>query len=348
MPAEDFLSLSPSVRREIIEAGASESSWTSDVLEKDLWVVWCLNLLFRQPAAPDYAFKGGTSLSKAYAAIDRFSEDVDVTVSTKHPSILGDEDPLEDGQSGSKRKRLNERAAENLANYLLEHLVPHLNDAAAQLPANNRPTITADREAVHVVYPSALLEADEPTYLRRQVLLEFGTRGSTEPREQRSVATYLEGVVETTNEVVFPEASVMAMRAERTFWEKATLVHAEITRDVLKLRPRYARHWYDLYQLSNHTIIGPAAVAAKSTFAQVIDIKTKQFRGGGVRFEDCGRGQLRLVPKGGLQTYLKDDYRQMRASGMFLTDPPAFEEIPEHLAGLEQKINATCAVEPVA
>lgn len=113
MPIEDFLFLAPSERREIIEAGASASPWTTDVLEKDAWLVWCLNVLFRQPDAPDYAFKGGTSLSKVYGAIDRFSEDVDITVSTKHPDILGVEDPLGDGHSrrGRRARLVSERVA---------------------------------------------------------------------------------------------------------------------------------------------------------------------------------------------------------------------------------------------
>ncbi|MEX2501957.1 MAG: nucleotidyl transferase AbiEii/AbiGii toxin family protein [Trueperaceae bacterium] len=347
MPFENFLCLDTTERREIIEAGASTSSWSADVLEKDVWVVWCLDALFRQPSAPDYAFKGGTSLSKVYAAIDRFSEDVDITVSTKHPSILGNEDPLAEAITGTHRKRLNERAATNFAAYLREHLAPYLEHAAATLPEGSRPTIIPDGEAVHVAYPSVLPDGTEAAYLRRQVLLEFGTRGTTEPREEQSVATYLEGAVETTGELAFPNARVMAMSAERTFWEKATLVHAEITRDTLKIRERYARHWYDLYRLSHHETIGAASLAADAIFVQVIGIKAKQFRGGGIRYEDCGRGRLRLVPDGALLTHLKDDYRQMRESGMFLTDPPAFAEILEHLADLEQRVNSARTAQPI-
>lgn len=139
---------------------------------------------------------------------------------------------------------------------------------------------------MHVSYPSVLPDEGEPSYLQRQVLLEFGTRGSIEPREKRTIATYLEEAVEATGELHFPTAQVMVMRAERTFWEKATLVHAEISRGKLKLRERYARHWYDLYRLSMHDVIGPAALAATTTFAQVIDIKAKQFRGAGVVYGD--------------------------------------------------------------
>lgn len=348
MPIEDFLRLAPSGRRAIIEAGAAASRWTTDVLEKDVWLVWCLNALFLQRDAPDYAFKGGTSLSKVYAAIDRFSEDVDITVSTRHPGILGLEDPLDDDHSNTKRKRLNKQAAEKLTTYLRDHVGPHLAHVAATLPEGSRPTVTPEGEVVHVVYPSALPDTFEASYLQRQVLLEFGTRGSIEPRENRTISTYLEDAVEATDELRFPTAQVMVMRAERTFWEKATLVHAEISRDRLKFRDRYARHWYDLYRLSVHDAIGPAALSATSTFAQVIDIKAKQFHGAGVTYEDCGRGRLRLVPNGELLTHLHHDYRQMATSGMFVAEPPAFDDILEHLRELEHSINASCVAAPIA
>lgn len=348
MPIEDFLHLAPSERREVIEAGASASSWPSAVLEKDAWLVWCLNALFRQPDAPDYAFKGGTSLSKVYAAIDRFSEDVDITVGTHHPDMLGDQDPLDDRHSNTKRKRLNEQAAEKLATYLRDRLGPYLEGVAASLPVDCRPTITPVGAVVHVTYPSVLPDRGEPDYLRHEVLLEFGTRGSIEPREKRTIATYLADAVEATDELRFPTAHVIVMRAERTFWEKATLIHAEVTRKRLKPRARYSRHWYDLYRLSMHDVIAPAALAASAIFAQVIDIKAKQFPGGGVSYGDCGRGRLRLIPEDTLRTHLQQDYRRMSQAGMFLAEPPAFERILEHLSELEQVINAACEAAPIA
>lgn len=348
MPSEDFLHLAPSERRDIIEAGAAASPWTTDVLEKDAWLVWCLDALFRQPDAPQYAFKGGTSLSKVYAAIDRFSEDVDITVDTEHADILGDEDPLDDTHSSTKRRRLNEQAAANLATYLRDRLGPYLEGVAASLPEDCRPTVTPEGAVVRVSYPSVLPDGDARNYLRRHVLLEFGTRGSIDPREKRTIATYIEEAVDTTDELRFPTAHVIVMRVERTFWEKATLIHAEVTRRTPKPRERYARHWYDLYRLSMHGVIGPAALRATATFAQVIDIKAKQFRGGGVSYEDCGRGHLRLIPEGELLTHLQRDYRQMSQAGMFLAEPPTFEQILEHLSELEQAINAARGAAPIA
>jgi len=348
--AEALLELTASELRDIIDAGASNGPWAREVLEKDLWVVWCLDALFRQPNAPTYAFKGGTSLSKVYRVIDRFSEDVDVTVSTQDPRILGDDDPLDDSISNNRRKALNEQAQENLNHFLTATVVPYVIDhASATLPSWHRPEVIAEGASVRFVYPSVLPRGSEPPYIERQVLLEFGTRGGTEPRAPHSVTSYLEQAVEPTDQLTFPHAhAVMTLSVERTFWEKATLIHAELARPGRALKERYARHWYDLHRLSTHPTIGPLVLAAASALAHVIDMKTKQFRIGGVHYEDCGRGALRLAPDGAQRTRLRDDYRRMQASGMFLAESPAFDAVIDQLHDLEATINATHAETPVA
>ena len=349
--AEALLELEPSELRDILDAGASNGPWVREVLEKDLWVVWCLDTLFGQPNAPDYAFKGGTSLSKVYRVIDRFSEDVDVTVSTKDPRILGGDDhPLDDSISNNRRKALNEQAAVNLNHYLTATFAPYVIDhASATLPSWHRPEVVADDASIRIVYPSVLPHSSEPPYIERQVLLEFGTRGGTEPSAPHTVTSYLEQVVEPTDQLTFPHAhAVMTLSVERTFWEKATLIHAELARPHRALKERYARHWYDLHRLSTHPTLGPQALAAVSALAHVIDMKAKQFRSGGVHYEDCGRGALRLAPDGALRTRLRDDYRQMQASGMFLAEPPTFDALMDQLHDLEATINATFAETPVA
>ncbi len=343
-----LLDLSPNDLRDILQAGASNGPWVSEVLEKDVWVVWCLDALFRQPDAPDYAFKGGTSLSKVYGVIDRFSEDVDVTVSTKDPRILGDDDPLDGTISNTRRKALNDQATDNLQDYLSADLVPYLTErASATLPTSNRPEFIAGAESISVLYPSVLPQSDEPPYIERRVLLEFGTRGGTEPRSPHAITTYLEQAIEPTDQLSLPHAqAIMTLSVERTFWEKATLIHAELARPDRDLKARYARHWYDLHRLSTHAAIGPQALAATTALAHVIDIKTKQFRSGGVQYGDCGRGALRLVPEGALHTQLRNDYRQMQASGMFLAEPPEFAVIVGQLQDLETTINATYTATP--
>ncbi|TVR85073.1 MAG: nucleotidyl transferase AbiEii/AbiGii toxin family protein [Trueperaceae bacterium] len=347
--AEALLELEASELRDILDAGASNGPWVRDVLEKDLWVVWCLDTLFRQPNAPHYAFKGGTSLSKVYRVIDRFSEDVDVTVSTQDPRILGDDDPLADSISNNRRKALNEQAEENLNRFLTATVAPYVIDhASATLPSWHRPEVIAEGATIRIMYPSALPHGSEPPYIERHVLLEFGTRGGTEPRAPHSVTSYLEQAVEPTGDLTFPRANgVMTLSVERTFWEKATLIHAELARPHRALKERYVRHWYDLHRLSTHLTIGPHVLAAASALAQVIDMKTKQFRSGGVHYEDCGRGALRLAPDGAQRTRLRDDYRRMQASGMFLAESPAFDAIIDQLHDLEATINATYAETPV-
>lgn len=345
---EALLNLTPDDLHDVFQAGASNGPWLSEVLEKDVWVVWCLDALFHQPDAPDYVFKGGTSLSKVYGVIDRFSEDVDITVSTKDTRILGDGDPLDGTISNTRRKALNDEATAKLQGYLATDLAPYLADlASATLPEWNRPEFVASTDSISVRYPSVVPQIGGPPYIERRVLLEFGTRGGTEPRTAHAVTTYLEQAIEPTDQLALPRAKgVMTLSVERTFWEKATLIHAELARPDRALKARYARHWYDLHRISTHATIGPLVLAAAPAFAQVIDIKTKQFRSGGVRYEDCGRGNLQLVPNGALYTQLRSDFQIMQASGMFLAEPPQFNAIIDQLRDLEIAINATYSATP--
>ena len=179
------------------------------------------------------------------------------------------------------------------------------------------------------------------------LLTDGGTADAGTDRDADAAATYLEHAIEPTDQLALPYAKcVMTLSVERTFWGKATLIHAELGRPDRDLKARYARHWYDLHRLSTHATIGPQVLSAAPALAQVIDIKTKQFRSGGARYEDCGRGKLLLVPNGALRTQLRNDFQKMQASGMFLAEPPQFNAIIDQLRDLEITINATYSATP--
>ena len=129
--ADYYLALETDVRREALEFAASESGRPAYLLEKDIWVVWTLRTLFAAPVGASLVFKGGTSLSKAYGVIRRFSEDVDLTYDIRDiaPDLIGDNvDPLpanrsqEKRWSGEIRRRLAEWTRETAAPYLAEAL----------------------------------------------------------------------------------------------------------------------------------------------------------------------------------------------------------------------------------
>jgi hypothetical protein len=174
--ADLFLSLPLEERREIFESAFGRGLTRSTaLLEKDAWVVWTLQALFTAPFADALVFKGGTSLSKAYNVIRRFSEDVDLTYYIR--KLADEQSGRPERLSGAKAKSLGRRLRESLLPRLLEiEIKPYLEAeiAAAGLPA----TVEREGENLFVIYEAA---ADYPAYVRPRVKLEFGARSTGEP-----------------------------------------------------------------------------------------------------------------------------------------------------------------------
>ena len=333
---------------ELIATAAGSSVFPPEVLEKDLWVVWTLQALYGDPGlASALGFKGGTSLSKAYGVITRFSEDVDLTVDYR---TFGDPvDPLASSAiSRSQLKAFRERVeSEHLPAFLRGRVLPRLVAAAREtLDDHRRPAIEIDEvdgSKVHVRYPSVL---ERGAYLRESVLLEFGGRLTIEPTEVLQIRTYLvDDVPGLADAYEFPCATPTVVHGARTFWEKVTAVHAFLTRKDAALRfsrsERLSRHWYDLHALRGHEL-GRAALARPDLRDAVIRLKSLHFAAPGVDYDRCRTGAARLVPDGELLAGLRRDYEDMIVQGMFRVDdpPPVFAVLIAGIRALEEEVNA--------
>ncbi len=336
--AERFLELPPADRADILQAMATRLGRTEVILEKDVWVCWTLGALFGLPNREAMAFKGGTSLSKVYGAIARFSEDLDVTVDCRR--LAEPFDPFSVKASVSARKRHGDRLIEAMALHVREVVAPGLaGELARQVGGATRIELDEGAEKLRVHYETALSPATG--YLDRTVLVEFGGRNSLEPSESRTIEPYLAAQVPGLE---FPVAKVDVLRGERTFWEKATLIHAECGRGELKpSRERMSRHWYDLARLADHEL-GRRAVPDRALLADVVRFKKVFYRAGYASYDACTSGGLRLVPAGPMLASVREDFAQMVASGMFEGEPPVFDELIERLRRLEQEINSTTAI----
>jgi len=238
----EFFELSASERLEALAQAANASGRPPHLLEKDVWVVWSLRQLFAAPYAPHLVFKGGTSLSKAYGVIKRFSEDVDLTYDIRAIAgdLIGDAGtPLP--ASKSQEMKWSKEIRTRLADWVTTEVVPRLQQDLGQqgLPATAR----AEGDKVFIDYTPLVSGTG---YVPPAVMLEFGARSTGEPCELRSVhcdaAAHLSGVE-------FPEATPQVMRAERTFWEKATAIHVFCAQGVFRGGDRFARHWHDVTRL---------------------------------------------------------------------------------------------------
>ncbi len=332
--AEPYLSLKAAEQKEILQTAAARLGRRAAVLEKDIWVCWVLRTLFSIPDHHPMAFKGGTSLSKVYGIIDRFSEDVDVTLDYRY--FDDDFDPFSESASGTKIKQFSDRLKSYVKSYAHDVVVPALADEALVLATSGRHEIRFDEsgEKVWFSYPSVVETQDD--YLTSEVLLEFGGRNVIDPNEQHEIGP---DVAPVTQGVDYPVAVVTVLSPSRTFWEKATLIHVECNRRHLRNSPdRLVRHWYDLTCLARHDA-GKSAISNRALLEDVVRHKQIFFNAGYARYDECLGGRLRLIPDDDGVLGLKADYGAMLSAGMLSAKAPEFNTLIEQIHDIEIEVN---------
>ncbi len=324
---------SASDRRDLFQESASRLGMNPAIVEKDFWVCWILKLLFAEPALKNQmVFKGGTSLSKVFGFIDRFSEDIDLVLDWRLLGYdqAGANDPFHATSSKSKQSRYNLEMNAKAVAYIRETLLSQLNSLFAPISGVVAKIDEVDPHAVNVFYPAAFAAE----YIRPAVRLEIGPLASWVPSSPHSIKAYAAQA--------FPEAfsnpdfEVIAIDAERTFWEKATILHQEAHRPGT-IPVRYSRHYYDLYKLSESPIRS-SALSNLSLLKSVVEFKERFYYSSWARYDLAVPGSFRLGAPDSQLPALERDYRAMR--DMFFREPPLFEAILAGLAALEVEINA--------
>lgn len=320
---DDFLALSREDQREALGVASTRSGRPSHLLEKDVWLVWALGVLFASPYADSLVFKGGTSLSKAYNAIQRFSEDVDVTYDIRAlaPDLVKDAvDALPKTRSQQEKwtKEIRARLPVWLTNDLLPIIQRHLPSKTANAKVH------ADGASIVVEYEPL---SSGTGYVAPRLLLEFGARSTGEPCSVRPLSCDASPFLET---LTFPTCRPRVMRIERTFWEKATAMHVYCKKGRWS-GERFSRHWYDLSQLKD---LGYAAAAIADRDLAIDVARHKSFfflekEAGGkpIDYLMAVKGHLCLVPQGVALSNLRNDYSLMVADGLIFGDPPTFDFI---------------------
>ncbi len=332
--AETFLSLDAGEQSDILRTVAARSGRSAIILEKDIWVCWVLQTLFSIPEHHPMAFKGGTSLSKVYGIIDRFSEDVDITLDYR--AFKDDYDPFAPGASKSQNRRFSDHLKAQVERYAREVLGPALTAEAELLATFGQLEIRIEDhgETIRFGYPSAIEESH--TYLKSEVLLEFGGRNVIDPNEQHRLVP---DIAAFTPILDYPSATVTVLSPVRTFWEKATLIHVECHRRRLANRPdRLSRHWFDLASMARHDI-GRTALFDRAILEDVVRHKTVFFNAGYARYEQCLDGRLRLVPDEDQLVGLQADYDAMRTARIVGAEAPGFDSLLEQIRVVESTIN---------
>jgi hypothetical protein len=335
--ADPYFSLSERDRRDALGVAADRSGRPADLLEKDVWVVCILDGLFSTPLGDHLTFKGGTSLSKAYNVIRRFSEDVDVTYDIR--TLLASE--TEDSTDAlpatrSQMQNWSKKVREQLPIWVTDTALPALQTRLAALGIDG--DVSAENDYIYVRYDRVTDATTE--YVKPEIKIEFGARSTGEPSEMKKVQCDAAAHIP---EVTFPEASPRVMKAERTFWEKATSAHVYCLTERMPSE-RYARHWYDLIRLDDtgyaESALGDRALADSVARHKSFFFAAKDGRGNGVSYEKAISGELKLVPEGTPRAGLADDYDRMVRAGLLEDEAPTFDQLMERCHHLQDRANA--------
>lgn len=334
--ADAFLLLPAEDRREALSVAADRSGRPAHLLEKDAWVVWALSTLYGSPLGEHLVFKGGTSLSKAYGVIRRFSEDVDLTYDIRAlaPDLVGN-----DGEALPKTRSEEKRWTSEVRKRLPEWVAGAVEPVIAEALAGEAlaATIRVDGEKLFIDYEATTAGSG---YVAPSVMLEFGARSTGEPASLRDVACDAAGLVDG---VIFPIARPRVMHAERTFWEKATAIHVFCLQERLR-GDRFARHWHDVVRL-DEAGFATAAFADRELANAVASHKTMFFAEkaadrSAIDYTTAVNGGLQLVPSGDGAKALAEDYARMVEDGLLLEDAEPFDTLMAHCADIAARANS--------
>ncbi len=332
--------LSKDEREGFFRVAADSSSIPLEIIEKDYWVVWTLDRLFSLPELTKHlTFKGGTSLSKVYGIIERFSEDVDLSIEKAFFGFNESNAP-ETAASRKKQRAILEKLAAACVQYVQGKLLADLRENIAdELGTTEGWELTLDKsdpdaQSLSFKYPS--IKSDAGSYIRPFVKIEMGARSEHWPVSDRKLRSY---VKETLKEKVFDdEITVRVLNAERTFWEKATILHRLAHLPDGKVMPaRSSRHLYDFFQLLN-SIVKMVALKDFGLLERVAQHNSIYFASSWASYETARKGTLKLSPVARVLEELAHDYEEMRTM-FYRSERPKWELILKTIEEFEREFN---------
>ena len=342
-----IIAASTNDRRDLFLATANRLGTPLQNVEKDFWVCWVLDLLFnnRDDTEPRLLFKGGTSLSKAYGLIARFSEDIDITVFREDLGLNIEVADLENLSGKQQRIRLNtikaacqayiqgplkERLNQQIKEAFEEAQVPLSQDAVTSDPDD------PDQQTLLISYPAVAHKAND--YLRPTIKIEAGAKSALDPHHLARVEPYVAHEMANTNLAI---DNVVTIDAERTFWDKVVILHGlrrwyDHRGQLRQQGHRISRHYYDIYQLlqsefGQHALNDPGLAVDCVRHAQMF------FNSTDLDLGSARPGSFAIAPTSEMQVVLKRDYQAM--ADMIFGEVPEFSVVMEKVVGLERRIN---------
>ncbi len=341
---ESFLALSDQDQRDVFNAAARRHDTLASYVEKDFWVCLVLEALYNRlpDGHPRLLFKGGTSLSKAFELIRRFSEDIDLVVNRSDLGFADTNDPTVPGNLSNRgRSVLFEKLRMACSRYIIGDLTPGLTRLMDQFVEGCKVVLDEDdrdRQTLLIEYPTQY-PSSVGAYVAPRVKIEAGARSALDPARDCTIAPF---IADELPEWSLEVENLRVVAPERTYWEKLLILHGLYCgyRDEQRLpadTDRISRHYYDVAMITANEIAGPAL----SDVAMLDSVRNHNlitFRQAWKRFEEAVPGSLSLVPQPGLCAVIEDDYRAME--DMILGETPVFQWVMEQIEFAETTINS--------
>jgi Nucleotidyl transferase AbiEii toxin, Type IV TA system len=343
---DGFLAASPNDRRDAFTGASQRLGTAAQNVEKDFWVCWTLDALFNHlpTGGPRLLFKGGTSLSKAFSHISRFSEDIDITVFREDIGETASVESLE-ALSGKKRQAkldaIKDACQHHIDGALKEQLSSHFRATLERAKIAQEPKVELDLDdtslqSLLLWYPSVLAATDG--YIRPAIKIECGAKSALDPNSSQVIRPYVADDLPALDMTV---SNVVTVNAERTFWDKIVILHG--LRNWFDRRgalrgggQRVSRHYYDVYQLLLSGI-GEAALADPELGRDCVRHARMFFNSPDLGLATASCGSFNLAPAEAMIADLNRDYTAM--SGMIFGDVPDFDAVLISIAALQQRLN---------
>ncbi|MBP1616580.1 MAG: nucleotidyl transferase AbiEii/AbiGii toxin family protein [Bacteroidetes bacterium] len=326
----NFLKLSDTQKRDIIGQVAIRIGIPAQAVEKDLWVTAVLQMVFSLPFADRLVFKGGTSLSKVWRVINRFSEDIDLAIDRELFEMSGN---LTIKQIKTLRKNSSLFVKTEFCNALREKIsslgLPAFCTAESEPDGDGDKTYPEPRK-ISVKYKTLF---DDIPYLLPEVTLEVGARSLFEPTAKHKVKSLLSETVPINTDVA--DVEIITSVPEKTFLEKAFLLHEIFTAGGSMEANRKSRHLYDLERMMDEDF-AVAAVANHELWDAIHHHRELFTRVSGVDYSTDIRSHISIIPPQEVLIQWKEDYMEMQNS-MIYGDSVSFDSLLKRLKRLEDR-----------
>lgn len=328
----EFLQLIANDRKEVFIEVATQTGMTPFAVEKDWWVSRCLEIIFQLDVAKHLVFKGGTSLSKAWKLIDRFSEDVDLAI---------DQDFLMSPTNNwSKKEKTMLRKLAGV--YATQNFFPEIEKAFKAQGYQNLvfdivKTNESDKDpnVLKIFYPNLVYPNGK--YMDSCIQIELSCRSLREPFEVKEMNSLVDEYF-SEQEFAMPTFMVPTVIPERTFLEKLFLLHEEFHRPEEKRRlDRLSRHIYDIYQLSKSGV-NKKSLNDKGLYQTIVAHRYLFSKIGGVDYNTHNPKTLDPIPPKSLKKVWEVDYSKMVESMIYEKNPPTFKQLIDNLEDLKEQL----------